>query len=162
MSNFYDPGTGRYVILDGNIVERDALRIAEAIQDYDPNLVLLCLNPERTEGISDEPFVVAERGRDGVLRPVLRAWVLDDTILERLYNSDTHKRNVFNDLVSLENKQQANIQYKYQEQRGEIRDVVQHIAGMKSKYTVRDSQTGDLLVFYDDRPVQRGEGKTYL
>lgn len=155
MSNFYDPGTGRHVVVDGNIVERDALRIAEKIRDYDENLVLLCLNPERAEGITDEPFVVAERGVDGVLRPVLRAWVLDESLLERLYNSDTHKHNVFNGLVSLEEQQRRATEYKYQEQRGEIRDVVQHIAGMKSKYTVRDSNTGDMLIFYDDRPAER-------
>ena len=63
MSNWYDPGNGQFLVVDGQVVERDALRIAEAISDYDPNLTLLCLNPERAEGISDEPFVVAERER---------------------------------------------------------------------------------------------------
>jgi hypothetical protein len=155
MSNFYDPGTGNHVILDGQIVERDALRIAEAIRDYDENLVLLCLNPERAEGISDEPFVVAERGRDGVLRPVLRAWVLDDNILQRIYNSDTQRHNVLNALVATEEQNKKNIQDRYKERREETKDIVAHIAGMKSKYTVRDTQTNELLTFYDDRPAER-------
>ena len=32
--NYFDPGTGDFLVVDGNIVERDALRIAEAIKDY--------------------------------------------------------------------------------------------------------------------------------
>jgi hypothetical protein len=155
VSNYYDPGTGNHVIIDGNIVERDALRIAEAIRDYDPNLVLLCLDPERATGITDEPFVIAERGADDVLRPVLRAWCLDDSVLERLYNSDTQRLDVFNALVTLENKQRIASQQRYQEKREEAKDVVAHIAGMRSRYTVRDSETGDMLTFYDDRPTER-------
>ena len=155
MSNFYDPGTGNHVVIDGQIVERDALRIAEAIRDYDDNLVLLCLDPERATGISDEPFVVAERGVDGVLRPVLRAWMLDDTILERIYNSDTARHDVLNALVALEDRKRRDTEQRYQEKREETKDVVAHIAGMKSRYTVKDAQTGDMLTFYDDRPTER-------
>jgi hypothetical protein len=155
VSNWYDPGTGDHLIVDGNIVERDALRIAEAIKDYDQNLELLCLNPERATGITDEPFVIAERGKDGVLRPVLRAWVLDEQILQRLYNSDTQRLDVFNALVSMEEQRRRASQQRYQEQREEAKDVVKHIAGMKSRYTVRDSITGDMLTFYDDRPAER-------
>jgi hypothetical protein len=155
MSNYFDPGTGNHVVIDGNVVERDALRIAEAIRDYDPNLVLLCLNPERATGITDEPFVVAERGKDGILRPVLRAWVLDDKVLERLYNSDTQRHDVLHALVTTEEKNRKASQQRYQEKRDELKDVVAHIAGMKSRYTVRDSDTGDMLTFYDDRPAER-------
>jgi hypothetical protein len=155
MSNWYDPGTGDHLVVDGQIVERDALRIAEAIRDYDDSLVLLCLNPERAEGISDEPFVVAERGKDGVLRPVMRAWVLDDQILQRIYNSDTHRHDVLHALETLERNERRNSEQRYQEKREEMKDVVAHIAGMKSRYTVRDSNTGDLITFYDDRPAER-------
>ena len=155
MSNWYDPGTGNHVIVDGNIVERDALRIAEAIQDYDENLTLLCLNPERAEGITDEPFIVAEKGKDGVLRPVLRAWKLDDEILSRIFNSDTYNRDVYNDLESLEAAGRRERESRYEEWREEAEDIVKHIAGMRSRYTVKDSNTGDLLTFYDDRPTER-------
>lgn len=155
MSNWYDPGTGNHLVVDGNVVERDALRIAEAIRDYDENLMLLCLQPERAEGITDEPFIVAEKGKDGVLRPVLRAWKLDDQILARLFNSDTHRHNVYNDLESLERKQREQSAQRYEEWREEAEDIVKHIAGMRSRYTVRDSNTGDLLTFYDDRPTER-------
>lgn len=155
MSDWYDPGTGNYLVVNGHIVERDALRVAEAIHDYDENLHILCLNPERAEGITDEPFIVAEKGKDGVLRPVLRAWKLDDEILSRLYNSDTHKHDVLNALESAEKSQRREQQQRYDEWREEAKDIVKHIAGMKSRYTVKDSVTGDLLTFYDDRPTER-------
>ena len=77
MSNWYDPGDGRHVVVDGCIVERDALRIAEAIKDYDENLELLCFDGT---DLSKEPFVVACRRQDGTLYPVLRAWELNDLI----------------------------------------------------------------------------------
>ena len=89
MSDYYDPGTGAHVMVDGMIVERDALRVAEAIRDYDENLVVLCL--QQAEGLSDEPFVVAERGPDGVLRPIFRCWQLDDNVLQRIYLADNKK-----------------------------------------------------------------------
>ena len=155
MTNYYDPGTGDFVALDGMIVERDALRIAEAIRDYDPNLVLLCLDPDRAEGISDAPFIVAECCPDGVLRPVFRAWELNDLILERIRLADTCGFLTYEKFLRDEQKVKDEKLRRYGEWREEVKDVVSHIAGMKSKYTVRDSQTGDMLVFYDDRPAER-------
>ena len=153
MSNYYDPGTGSHVIVDGMIVERDALRVAEAIKDYDPNLEVLCTTD--AEDISEEPFVVAEKGKDGILRPVLRAWELNDLVLERIKLADNQR---FSTLKTVEESEAAfkrvNAQ-RYQEWREEAKDVVKHIAGMKSRYSVRDSNTGELITFYDDRPAER-------
>ena len=154
MSNYYDPGTGKHVMVDGMIVERDALRVAEAIKDYDPNLEILCVDPEKAD-ISDEPFVIAERGKDGVLRPVLRAWVLNDLVLQRIIAADGHKHNGMQTLLDLEAAEKKKNQARYAEIGEERRDVIKHIAGIRHKYTVRDSLTGDLLTFYDDRPATR-------
>jgi hypothetical protein len=74
-------------MVDGLAVERDALRVAEAIKDYDPNLEVLCVE-DHMAGISEEPFVIAEKGADGVLRPVLRAWELNDQVLQRIIAAD--------------------------------------------------------------------------
>ena len=155
MSDFYDPGTGSHVLVDGMIVERDALRIAEAVRDYDENLVVLCVDPSHVSGISEEPFIIAERDSSGVFHPVLRCWTLDDTVLERLYLADQQKFNGFDTLVRLEQKQKQDTKSRYQEIREENKDIVQHIAGMRSRYSVRDSNTGDLITFFDDRPAER-------
>jgi len=151
----YDTGAGELIEIDGQIVECDALRVAQAIYDYDPNLVVLCLDPERAESITEEPFIVAEKCKDGVLRPIFRAMELNDTVLTRVQLADGHR---FDALKSVEESEvafhKANEQ-RYQEWRAEAKDIVEHIAGMKSKYTVRDSNTGELLTFYDDRPATR-------
>lgn len=155
MSDFYDPGTGTHVIVDGMMVERDALRIAEAIRDYDENLVVLCLDPNTVSGISDEPFVVAERGADGVLRPILRAWQLDENVLQRIYLADNHKFNTYQSLLDLEQRERARYQYEWEQVRGDTKDKIAHIAGMRSKYSVPDEKTGETITFYDDRPAER-------
>jgi hypothetical protein len=152
---YYDPGTGKHVLIDGQIVERDALRVVEAIKSYDPNIEVLCLDPARAEGISEEPFIIAEMCKDGVLRPIFRCWELNDQILQRLQLADNQR---FSTLKTVEESEAAfkkNNQQRYEEWRAEAKDVVKHVVGMKSKYTVRDSRTGDLLTFYDDRPTTR-------
>jgi hypothetical protein len=154
VSNWYDPGTGDYIVVDNLLVQRDALRVAEAIKDYDPNLEILCVDPEKAE-LSEEPFIIAERGKDGILRPVLRAWVLDDLVLQRLAAADGYKVNTLKTLEQLEADTKAENQRRYNDIREETKDIVGHIAGMRSKYSVRDSRTGDLLTFYDDRPAKR-------
>ena len=149
----YDPGTGDHILVDGNIVERDALRVAEAINDYDPNLVVLCL--EHSDDITEEPFILAERCRDGIMRPIFRFWKLDDTVLQRAQLADGHKFSALKTVEESEAAFKRSNQQRYQEWRAEAKDVVKHIAGMKSKYTVRDSNTGELITFYDDRPSTR-------
>jgi len=155
MSDYYDPGTGTHIVVDGMLVERDALRIAEAIRDYDENLVVLCVDPNQAEGLSEEPFIVAERCKDGVLRPVIRCWQLDDSILHRLYLADNQKFNTYNTLLDLEKQQRARYKYEWEQTRGDAKDKIAHIAGMRSKYTVPDEKTGDIITFFDDRPAER-------
>lgn len=141
------------VEVDGFLVQRDALRVAEAIKDYDPNLEILCLDPARAESITDEPFIVAERCADGKLRPVLRAMELNDLVLQRVIAAD---KCTLGTLEEMENRIKAGIQSRYQDVKEETADVVQHILqDRRSSYTVRDSNTGELLTFYDDRPATR-------
>jgi hypothetical protein len=158
MSNWYDPGTGEFLIVDGAVVERKALHLAEAIQDYDPNLRLLCLNPERMAGIMDAPFVVAEvviQNGQEILKPFLKAWELDDRILQRIYQSDTKRRDVLGDIIKSEEQFHKNNETRYKEWREEVKDQVAHIAGMKSNYTITDKD-GEKIKFFDDRPAERG------
>ena len=155
MTNWYDPGTGEFLIVDGAIVERDALRIAEAIKAYDENLELLCLDPNRATGITDAPFVIAERCRDGILRPFMKIWELNETILHRIWQSDSHKFNGLDRLDSMENSQKQLTQNRYNEWRNEAKDVVAHIAGMRSNYIAELPGTGERVKFFDDRPAER-------
>lgn len=145
-----------YVNVDGQIVERDALRIAEAIRDYDPNLVLLCLDPSRDHALSDEPFVVAERDAQGILHPVLKAWILDNNLLERIKLADQQKVNGWEQLLDLEKKNKKASDDVYNERRGATKDLVASIVGdRKSKFTYKDERTDDMVTIYDDRPSER-------
>jgi hypothetical protein len=146
----------QFINVDGFLVERDALRIAEAIRDYDPNLVLLCLDPAHVQGVSEEPFVVAEKDSAGNLHTVLRAWILDDTILERIYLADNQKVDGFQRLLKMEEDAKKETQRRYQEVRDETKDIVGHIVKDRhSRYSVRDPRTDDIVTFYDDRPSER-------
>lgn len=144
--------------VDGQLVERDALRIAEAIYDYDENLRVLCLDPSRAEGLSDAPFLIVAKYRDkDEWYPVLRAWKLDDTVLARLQSADMQRTDVLGSIMeSEENYLKAN-QKRYEE----VRDLMVEqtsaiIAHQKVKYVLKDEITGDLITFRDDAPAVRG------
>jgi hypothetical protein len=154
-TKWYDPGTGQFIVVDGHIVERDALRIAEAIKDYDDNLELLCLDPGRAAGISDAPFLVAERCPDGVLRPVFKAWELNDELLHRIWQSDQQKFDGYARLEEMELASKREKERRYLEFREEAKDIVKSIAGMKSSYIAPDPGTGENVKFFDDRPAER-------
>ena len=151
----YDPGSGNFVMVDGQIVERDALRVAEAIKDYDPDLEILCLNPEEA-GVNDAPFIICHRQSNGVLKRVFEAWALDDRVLDRIRLADGHRGNVIETLEKMEAKIQKDKDDRYKDIVGARNDVVQHVLkGRKSVYTFRDDTTGELVRIYDDRPSER-------
>lgn len=150
----YDPGSGNYIVIDGMLVERDALRIAEAVQEYDPDLFVMCVDPNQA-GISEEPFVVVHIGKDGVARPVMRAWKLDDLLLERIKMADSQRFNTLRTLEEMEASAKKENENRYRETMMESHDISAHVlASRKSKYTVRHPQTGALVTFYDDRPAK--------
>src|SRR5688572_28391089 len=80
--------------IDGILVEKDALRIAEAIKAYDENLELLCLEPDRAEGVSDDPFVLVEKCTDGQYRKIKSYWQLDDRILPDVEAADCQRHDL--------------------------------------------------------------------
>jgi len=146
---------GEFVDVNGMKVEADALRVAEAIKAYDPNLEVLCVDPSRAEGVSEAPFVIAEYCKDGILRPVFQCWALDNSVLERIKLADGNKIDLNTRIEDARKIIYNERDRRYQEKREESKDIVKHIAGMKSKYSVRDSNTGELVTFYDDRPATR-------
>lgn len=155
MTDYFQSGSD-LIDVNGFLVERDALRVAEAIRDYDPNLVVLCVDPAHVEGISEEPFVIAERDGAGILHTVLRAWTLDNTVLDRIKLADTQKFDVYGKLLRLEQDNKKQTDYQYNQRRDETKDIVAHIvADRKSRYTVPDDRTGEIITFYDDRPAER-------
>lgn len=125
----------RLVNVDGAIVEYDALRIAERVNEYDPNLRVQVLDgPARS--VDQPPFQVVETCKDGIERIAFTAWILDNRLLERIWLADTQKFRV-NDL-SMENNQNVREQEskRYREERQEAHAIAQSILrSPKDTYT---------------------------
>ena len=147
------------VEVDGCLVERDALRVAEAINAYDENLKLLCLDPSRAEGVSDAPFVVVAKYCDrDEYYPVLRAWKLDDELLVRLQAADMQRTDVLGSIMSSEENYRKNNQKRYEETRELMKEQTAAVVGTRqSRYVLRDDNTGEYITFWDDRPAERGK-----
>jgi hypothetical protein len=147
-TNWFDPGNGNLLVVDGQIVERDALRIAEAIKDYDESL-----DPDLAD-VNEAPFIVCERRKtDGALIRVMEAWELDERILERIYAADTQRSDVLLGLEKKEVQMRRDQQSRYQEKRDANKDLVESIVkNMKSKYTFE--KDGKKVTLYDDRPAE--------
>jgi len=154
VSNYYDPGTGDWLVVDGQIVERDALRIAEKIADYDPNLVLMCLTDDMAD-FSDAPFVLCERRPNGVLHKVFEAWQLDDRIIERIYAADQQRFDPLKKIESMEEKKKKEAESRYREKMDENLDILMTVVKhRKSTFTVENHQ-GDLVRVNEDGPPIR-------
>lgn len=146
-----------YIRIDNMLVERDALGIAERIKEYDPDLILICADPNDVQ-VTTAPFMVVWHSPRGTYEKVLEAWTLDATILERLYNADQHR---FDTLVTLEQWETRNrkmSQDRYQEKRDESMDLVVAIAkNRKSSFTFKKDD--DLVRINEIGPVTRNKLK---
>lgn len=156
----FDPGNGNFLVVDGQIVERDALHIAEKIQDYDPDLQLLCLDPDNLHAhVTDAPFVVVRRRDDGRYERVLEAWQLDDRIIERIWAADSARNNQLEQLIALENK-------KKKEKEDADREVMMQnhelfraaLANPKSEFSFENKE-GDLVTISDTEGVKKNKGR---
>lgn len=145
----------KYVNVDGNLVEADALRIAEAVRDYDENLCIICVDPN-TSDINDAPFIVAQRCPDGVLRRVFECWELNDTVLQRIEAADTTRHDIqaYIEYKNAEARKESRM--KYQEKRLELIDIgVSMIKNKKSSFSYKDPNTNEHVTIYEDRPSVR-------
>lgn len=152
MTHVFDPGNG-YIVIDGQVVEKDALRIAEKLKEYDPNLEVICLDPAKAE-VNDSPFIICEYV-NGVFKRIFETWTLDDRVLDRIKLADGQK---FDPTLRVENMQKVDYERKqarFKDVLGEKKDLVSHIAQMKSKYSFKDDRTGEKVTMFDDRPAER-------
>jgi hypothetical protein len=141
---------------DGVLVEEDVYRIVERVRAYDENLDIIALNPNHQDvDLTDAPYVLVEKCKDGQWRPVANFWQLDESVMAVVESADMNRRDLDAVLKGENAKVRADEQRKYEDLRGEMADIVKHIGGMKSKYTVQDPRTGELIAFYDDRPPER-------
>lgn len=157
---YFDPGNGNFVMIDGNIVERDALHIAEKIQDYDPDLMLICADPDDPRmGFATAPFLVIRQRTDGTYERVLEAWELDDRILERIWAADGTRNNQLDQLVKMERQQQRDKETAEKEVMGANHELfAAALANPKSSFSFKNRE-GDLVTVKDEHPVTYNKGR---
>ena len=154
MNNILDVGT-EYVNVDGQIVERDALLVAEAINEYDPSLRVICVDPA-TSDINDAPFIIAQQCPDGVLRRIFEVWELNHSVLERIEAADTTRHDV-GKWIEWKNAETRNeAKKRYEEKRLELKEIgVGALRNRKSSFSYKDPDTGELVTIYDRKPSER-------
>lgn len=147
----------QYIIIDDMLVDKKMHDIAQKIDEYDPQLCILCVDPMMCE-FSEAPFVLAEvvNTPDGPqVFKVFEFWELNESILERVYMADTKRHDV---LLNMDKKNQAikdESQRRYKEKMAERKDIVESIiASPKSQYSYKDPDTGQKITMYEDRPAK--------
>lgn len=154
---YFDPGYGEHVVVDGNIVERQALYLVEKIKDYDPNIEVLCVDPNMA-GPFEEPFQICERVGDQVYK-IFGCWELNDSVLERIYLCDTKRIDVLGAMEKHNQQVRAEQQRRYKEKREAAKDIVEHAIRAfedrdKSHYSFTRESDGANVTLFDDRPAE--------
>lgn len=131
-----------FIKVGGALVETDALRIAERINDYDPDLKLQYL--ERAASIGDPPFRIVGKQKDGTEYVVLTAWQLDQRVLDRLYAIDNTRQ----DLEKIIEETNRKAREAEQKKQAEVNEEAANIASAalnspKSVYTAKSPDTGE-------------------
>lgn len=153
-----DQAAPQFIRVQGIPVEKDALRIAEKVHEYDPSLRVQYL--EQAESVGEPPFRIVEHCRDGVDRPVFSVWILDNTVLERIWLADNQKFDVNARLDITNARAKAQEGRRFKEKLEEAHEVTTAVlASPKSSYTVPENITkgeergsaGKLVTFRDSR-----------
>jgi len=156
MTRILDLGNG-FVQVDDYVVEKDVLHIIERIRDYDPNLDVLFLNPDRA-GLFDAPWVVIEHCPDGMTRKVFEVWELNDSVIERLVMADTKRVDVLANLDKAVAQAKTENNRRFEERRLESQDKLAHLlANPRTTYTLPNND-GEILTIDDHFGVTKREG----
>lgn len=126
----------KLVMVEGTVVEADALHIAERVHEYDRNLTVQYL--EQAAHLNEPPFRVIEHCRDGIDRVAFTAWALDERLLQRVYAGDNDKHDV-DALITAANRKAKDAQLAAsRESMDEANDITKFIIkSPKTRYTVR-------------------------
>lgn len=136
----------------GVYVERDALMIAEKINEYDPNLRLKYC--ERPSSLSDAPYKLIEICPDGHERIVFDIWELDDRVIEKLYAADTQKFDINAILDTTNQKAKDAKERRYKDLQAEATEIAESVfKSEKETYKMTDPFTGNKLKIRQHGPT---------
>jgi len=143
-----------YLDMGGVWVESDALRIAQAVKDYDDNLEVICLDPDDPRvKITSSPFMVIQRMANGTYQKVLEAWELDDRILQRIWAADQQKNDQLNTIEKWEKAIKDGQDKRYQEKLDEANELSLDILVSKSSRYSFINKIGDKIKLHENNPI---------
>lgn len=141
------------ISMDGDIVsvEDDVAHVVKEVNRLWPDLkIQYCPTPDN----GDAPFRVVELCNDGVWRPVLSVWTLDNRLLDMLHNCDSYKVDVLAELDRHNAVVKADQLALENSWRTAAKDVLlQVFKNPKGRYTIPDPRPGherEILVIDDD------------
>lgn len=144
---------------NGVLVERDVYDIARRVTEYDPNLKVQFLN-DAALGPGEAPYRIVENCKDGIERPVFSVWVLDETVLQRIFAADNQKFDVQGFVDKTNAKARNNENNRYKEALSEAREITTTVLkSPKSTFSVpEDVLKGDKgdpnkLIKFRDTPA---------
>lgn len=128
----------------GVLVEQDVLNVVEKLRAYDPNIVVTMLDPARADSLSDTPYMIMEECPDGLRRPIMGVWALDDSVVERVIACDRHRFDVLRQLDANNMAARLQEQRRYDEEVSALSDMVQGVLkSPKDTYTAKNPVTGE-------------------
>jgi hypothetical protein len=142
-----------YIDVNGSMVEVKSLRIAEAIDDYDSTLRIICVDPTRAS-FTEAPFVIAQVCPDGVMRKIFEVWELDERVLSRIESADTTRHDIEAriDWTNAEANKEAKC--KYEEKILAFKEIGESVLrSKKSSFSYKDGS--DLVTIHENRPSVR-------
>lgn len=139
----------------GVYVEHDTLHIVQRIMEYDPNLRVKYLDPDRGGDLNDPPYKIFELCPDGHERLVFGVWILDERVLERLWAADNHRNDVLYRLDGTNALARQNLTRRFAEEREAAKEITKAvIRSPRDTYTMPGSVEGTLVKFSATEPVK--------
>lgn len=129
-------------IEDGRWVDENFARLAEIIQNYDHNLVLLWIPPDKRDPVDKKPYAVIDTRTQSY---VMFATELDTPvdILARLYRADNTHGNVLTALEAHNKAIEAFETQKRIEQLEEMREYAMFLLTSKKNYIKHNGKKFD-------------------
>jgi hypothetical protein len=136
-------------------VEHDVANVVNEVARLWPDLkIQYCFDP----GIGDPPYRVVELCKDGVWRPVLNVWQLDNRLLDMLHACDSHRVDVLKALDKHNEGVRLAQEAADRAWRDAAKDVMASVfKSPKGTYTIPDIRPGHEgeVIKIDDDPARR-------
>lgn len=115
------------MLQEGVYVERDVLNVVQKIHDYDPNLKVKFLDPDKFGDVFESPYILVETLPDGSEQAVMSIWELNDSILELIVGMDLARRHHATDFLTEMDKVNAAAEKEQKRLQKEKDDAIQEL-----------------------------------